>query len=64
MLSVIRKFLILLRDAGYEFIDDNAPKLSASLAYYTIFAVGPLLLVIFRLCTSENVPMPPILWLV
>ena len=49
MLSVIRKFLILLRDAGYEFIDDNAPKLSASLAYYTIFAVGPLLLVVITL---------------
>lgn len=36
----------LLKEAGNDFIDDNATKLSASLAYYTIFSIGPLLLVI------------------
>src|SRR5580704_14008370 len=49
MPSVFRKFFVLLRDAGNEFIDDNATKLSASLAYYTIFAVGPLLLLVITL---------------
>ncbi len=45
----LRKYLSLLTDAGYEFLDDNGPKLSASLAYYTIFSIGPLLLVIITL---------------
>src|SRR5215216_5944 len=36
----------LLKQTGAEFIEDNAMKLSASLSYYTIFAIGPLLLVI------------------
>jgi membrane protein len=49
MFSVIRKFSNLLFEAGNEFIDDHATKLSASLAYYTIFAIGPLLLVIITL---------------
>lgn len=39
----------LLKEAGNNFIDDNAPKLSASLAYYTIFSIGPLLLVVVTL---------------
>ena len=49
MISRLRKYLSLLKDAGYEFIDDNGPKLSASLAYYTLFSIGPLLLVIITL---------------
>jgi membrane protein len=49
MPSSFSKFFGLLKDAGNEFSDDNATKLSASLAYYTIFAVGPLLLVIITL---------------
>jgi membrane protein len=36
----------VLKKAGIGFIDDNAFKLSASLSYYTIFAMGPLLLII------------------
>jgi len=39
----------LLKDAFNEFLDDNATKLSASLAYSTIFSIGPLLLVIITL---------------
>lgn len=38
-----------LRDAGIGFVDDNAFKLSASLSYYTIFALGPLLIIIISL---------------
>lgn len=32
------------------FIEDNVLKLSASLAYYTVFSLGPLLIVILYLC--------------
>jgi membrane protein len=39
----------LLKESAKEFSNDNVVKLSASLAYYTIFAVGPLLLVIISL---------------
>jgi len=42
-------FFKILKEAGSEFIDDNAMKLSASLSYYTVFAIGPLLLVIISL---------------
>ncbi len=49
MTNRLRKFWNILVDAGAEFIDDNATKLSASLAYYTLFSIGPLLLVIITL---------------
>lgn len=49
MATIFRKFYDILIDAGNEFADDHATKLSASLAYYTIFAIGPLLLVIITL---------------
>lgn len=39
-----------LKETFMEFIDDNAIKLSASLSYYTIFALPPLLIVIIALC--------------
>ncbi len=42
-------FFKLLKEAVSEFMDDNAMKLSASLSYYTVFAIGPLLLVIISL---------------
>lgn len=44
-----RQYFNLLKDAGSEFSDDNATKLSASLAYYTIFSIAPLLLVVVTL---------------
>ena len=46
MANKFKQYFTLLKEAGSEFGDDNATKLSASLAYYTIFSVGPLLLVI------------------
>jgi len=49
MLSKLRNFLSLLQEAGNEFLDDHATKLSASLAYYTLFSIGPLLLVVITL---------------
>lgn len=41
-----KKYFSLLKEAFTEFGSDNVVKLSASLAYYTIFAIGPLMLVI------------------
>ncbi len=41
-------YRILVR-SGAAFFRDNAMKLSASLSYYTVFAIGPLLLVIIVL---------------
>src|SRR5262245_33313040 len=35
--------------AGLAFIEDNGFKLSASLSYYTVFALGPLLIIIMSL---------------
>jgi membrane protein len=40
----------LLKKTFNAFIEDNAIKLSASLSYYTIFALPPLLIVIISLC--------------
>ena len=39
----------ILKECGQAFLDDNVPKLSAALSYYTIFAIGPLLLLILSL---------------
>ena len=39
----------LVTDSVDAFIDDNGTKLSASLAYYTIFSIAPLLLVVITL---------------
>lgn len=36
----------LLKRAGHEWIDDKAGRLGAALAYYTIFSVAPLLIVV------------------
>lgn len=42
----LKKYLQVIKEAGTEFANDNGTKLSASLAYYTIFSIGPLLIVI------------------
>lgn len=39
----------LFKEAISEFIADNVIKMSASLAYYTVFSLGPLLLVVISL---------------
>src|SRR5215203_1682843 len=38
-----------LKNAAIGFVDDNAFKLSAALSYYTVFALGPLLIIIISL---------------
>ncbi|HYD21109.1 MAG TPA: YihY/virulence factor BrkB family protein [Flavipsychrobacter sp.] len=46
MVAHIKSYFKVLKDAFSEFNLDNVTKLSASLAYYTVFSIGPLLLVI------------------
>jgi membrane protein len=36
----------LFRQAGSEWVEDKAPRLGAALAYYTVFALAPLLIVV------------------
>lgn len=45
----IRKVFTILGDTASAFSNDNAFKLAASLSYYTIFALGPLLIIIISL---------------
>ena len=42
----IKGFGRLLISAGNGFIEDNCMKLSASLAYYTVFSIGPLIIIL------------------
>lgn len=42
----IKGFGKLLIKAGISFIDDRCMKMSASLAYYTVFSIGPLIIII------------------
>jgi membrane protein len=39
----------LLKEAGNGFIDDKVLKLSAALAYYTIFSIGPTIIIVIYL---------------
>lgn len=41
----------VLKNCFKGFSDNKVPKLSASLAYYTVFSLGPLLIVILFLCS-------------
>jgi membrane protein len=45
----IRTVFTLLKESAISFSDDNGLKLSASLSYYTIFALGPLLIIVISL---------------
>ncbi len=36
----------ILKQTASDFVDDNVTKLSASLAYYTLFSIGPLILIV------------------
>ncbi len=45
----VKTYFELLKSAASEFGADNATKLAASLAYYTVFSIGPMLLVIISL---------------
>lgn len=45
----LRRFFVILKNTGVAFADDNCFKLAASLSYYTIFALAPLLLIVVSL---------------
>jgi len=47
--KLLIKIWNVLKRAGVEFIHDNGMKLSASLSYYTIFSMGPILIIIISL---------------
>jgi membrane protein len=49
-ITTVRKVPSILKDSFMEFLDDNVLKLSAALAYYTIFALPSLLIIIIGLC--------------
>src|SRR5689334_3872578 len=42
-------FWRILKRAATDFLADNGMKLSASLSYYTIFSIGPILIIIISL---------------
>lgn len=48
--GILSKTWYLLKTTFDEFMEDNAIKLSASLSYYTIFALPPLMIIIITLC--------------
>lgn len=48
--NLLTKIAKLLKQTLNEFLADNAIKLSASLSYYTIFSLPPLLIVIISVC--------------
>jgi membrane protein len=45
----MRSFWRIIRQAALEFVNDSGMKLSAALAYYTIFSIGPVLVIIISL---------------
>lgn len=47
--SSLLSFWRLLKRAARDFVNDNGVKLSAALSYYTIFSIGPLLIIIISL---------------
>lgn len=42
----LRRLIETLKDAATGWLDDEAPRLSAALAYYTIFSIAPLLIIV------------------
>ncbi|HTW74899.1 MAG TPA: hypothetical protein VMD56_08300, partial [Steroidobacteraceae bacterium] len=42
----LHEFLLLLRRAGESWLSDNAPSMGAALAFYSAFALAPLLLIL------------------
>jgi membrane protein len=45
----MRKWWLVFRQAASEFIADHGMKFSASLSYYTVFSLGPVLIIIMSL---------------
>lgn len=45
----MRKWVSVLKEAAMSFAGDNAPRLGAALAYYTVFSIAPLILITITL---------------
>jgi membrane protein len=45
----VKRYLGVFKDAASAFMQDNCIKLSAALSYYTIFSIGPLLVIVISL---------------
>jgi membrane protein len=45
----MHRWWLVFKQAATEFLSDNGMKLSASLSYYTVFSLGPLLVIIISL---------------
>jgi membrane protein len=45
----MQKWLRVLKEAAMSFAGDNAPRLGAALAYYTVFSIAPLILITITL---------------
>lgn len=52
MIDRLKSAGLLLKDAALDWIDDQAPRLSAALAYYTIFSLAPLLIVVLAIVSA------------
>lgn len=52
LMKVVKKAWKILYQAGDSFVDDGCMKFAASLSYYTIFAVAPLLIILISLVGS------------
>lgn len=50
ILKFFKSFWKVLKGAGIAFSEDNAIKLSASLSYYTVFSIAPMLIVLITIC--------------
>lgn len=42
----LNDFIALVKETATEWVDDKAPQMSAALAYYTVFSIAPMLLII------------------
>lgn len=47
-----KQYFDLFKKAAQAFVEDNALKLSASLSYYMVFALGPIILIVITLAGS------------
>ena len=45
----VKEYWGLFKDAGIHWMDDNAPRLGAALAYYTAFSLAPLLVIVIAI---------------
>src|SRR5690606_15049336 len=49
--NILQMSIRLLKGSFAGFVDDKVMKLSAALAYYTIFSIGPMLIIVITLCS-------------